>query len=444
MKAALIADDLTGANNAGVIVARQSFATMSVSHARPAFPQGCEVVCIDTDSRYVDPAVARERVRSATAWAAAQGTQVFCNRVDNLLRGNIGAETEGILAQLGPQAAAIASPAFPALGRLIVDGHLMVGGKPVHENAVAANDPFAPVRHSAIAAILAQQTSLPTAVIPRDGADFDIPSLTTRIEAAIAAGARIVVVDQRSEDDVVTLACAMAEIDRPLVPVDPGPLSALYLTKLRKRRNRAASTGRILVAIGSVTPVTRAQFQYLLDKRGVTPVLIDPLALVRSEPVRGAAIAEAVAAVGRSLAAHPVTVLTTRPPDRDMLDVAGLAAERALPPHSLSKSISDGLAAAVVATVAANRHEITGCFASGGDLVASIFATAEAEAIEIFGDVIPLTAYVTLVGGRLDGLPLVTKGGSIGDETAIDLCVGFLEENRPRGGPAKRAERPSA
>lgn len=76
---------------------------------------------------------------------------------------------------------------------------------------------------------------------------------------------------------------------------------------------------------------------------------------------------------------------------------------------------------------------IGGCFSSGGDVTASLFKCAETEAIEVDGDVIPLTAHVAFSGGRLDGLRLVTKGGSIGDEDAMETCLDFLLEQLNAG-----------
>lgn len=427
MKAALIADDLTGANNAGVIVAKQSLATMTVSHSRPSFPGECEVICVDTDSRYVSQEVAKARVYAAATWAASRGAQVFCKRVDNLLRGNIGAETDGVLAHLGPDAAAIVSPAFPALGRLIVHGALLVDGRPVHEHPVAAGDPFAPVRRSSIAGLLAEQSGLETAQIRGDDDGFDDQALQARIEDAVAGGARLIVVDQRSDAEVASLARAMARIEGPLAPVDPGPLSALYLSELRRRMRPGARGAGVLVAVGSVTPVTRGQFRHLLDDRKASPILIEPLDLIGSETKRGDAVAQAVAAAEASIRSGALTVLTTRLPDQEALDLNRLAATSEIGAHALSKRISDGLAAAVLAAVEASGGAIGGCFASGGDLVASIFESSGAEAIRVIGDVIPLTAHVALVGGAHHGLQMVTKGGSIGGEDALARCVAFLE-----------------
>lgn len=426
MKAALIADDLTGTNNAGVLVAKQGLAAITVTHDRPWFPDNCEVVCVDTDSRYVAPEEAVQRVETMTAWAAEQGAQAWCNRVDNLLRGNIGAEIDGMLRALGAHATAVVSPAFPALRRLVIDGHLMVNDVPVHENPVAASDPFAPVTQSDIGDLINAQMAVDVARLGRDAVDAGAQTLAEHLERLAVGGARVVIVDAHDDSHVATLAEAMARVDRVLVPVDPGPLSALYLKAVRDRRSETRRGKKVILALGSVTPISLAQIRHLLYSRGLEPVWLDPDAVIGETDARAGAIETAVAAALESLEGNEVIVVTTRHPDHEPLDLDALAKGRGSSAYALSKEISDGLAEAVVAIVEQSDGAIGGCFPSGGDVAASLFKVAGTRAIRVFGDVIPLTAHVAFMGGLLDGLRLVTKGGSIGEEDAMETCLAFL------------------
>ncbi len=51
MKRIVIADDLTGANNVGVLLTKQGLSAVVVTHESPTFPGACDVLCVDTDSR---------------------------------------------------------------------------------------------------------------------------------------------------------------------------------------------------------------------------------------------------------------------------------------------------------------------------------------------------------------------------------------------------------
>ena len=78
MKVALIADDLTGANNAGVQLAKQGFPTLTVMHDAPSMPDGYQAVCVDSDSRYVSPEEARQRVSRAARRMHERGAKLLC------------------------------------------------------------------------------------------------------------------------------------------------------------------------------------------------------------------------------------------------------------------------------------------------------------------------------------------------------------------------------
>ncbi len=49
-----------------------------------------------------------------------------------------------------------------------------------------------------------------------------------------------------------------------------------------------------------------------------------------------------------------------------------------------------------------------------------------ALAVEVSGEVLPLAASRTLVGGDFDGLKIVTKGGLVGNTESAAKCVEFL------------------
>jgi len=46
--------------------------------------------------------------------------------------------------------------------------------------------------------------------------------------------------------------------------------------------------------------------------------------------------------------------------------------------------------------------------------------------IEVQEEVLPLAVYGKILGGDYDGLPIVTKGGLIGDSDAITNCINHL------------------
>lgn len=145
-RALVVADDLTGAHDcaarlsalgAPVPVARQASALRGLESA-PA-------LVLNAETRFLAPRQARWL--SARAWSALG--QVACapwrfQKIDSTLRGNPGAEIEGLaLASGAPWIAVL--PAYPRAGRQVLGGRLLVRGRPLLTTEYA-QDPLSPAK----------------------------------------------------------------------------------------------------------------------------------------------------------------------------------------------------------------------------------------------------------------------------------------------------------
>ena len=419
MKVALIADDLTGANNAGVQLAKQGFPTVTVMHDAASVPDGYDAVCVDSDSRYVSPEEARQRVAASARRMRERGARLLCKRVDTLLRGNVGAEIDGML-DLMPDALAVFAAAFPGSNRVVRDGTLFVDGAPVTDHLVASSDPIAPVRHAAIAKIVASQSRARVDHVTLNVVSAGAAAIARRLTEVAASGARIAIVDAVADDDIAAIAYAMAQLERPLVPVDPGALSAMYA----RRRFPAAGEKQVLVAVGSVSAITRRQLANVLREYGAEAMLVDAARLAARDHGEEE-IRRATDAALRQPGTGALRVITTLD-DGAALSLDTLAQREGTSPQVLSKRIAEGLARVSVGIMQASRGTIAGCYSTGGDVTAAIYKAAAATGVKIEGEVMPLTAHVRLVGGTLDGLRMVTKGGSIGGDMTASECLQYL------------------
>jgi uncharacterized protein YgbK (DUF1537 family) len=114
----VIADDLTGACDAGVQFAQRGLAT-SVMLARDAPPAGARVVAVNTESRHLEEDAAEAAVAAMADWITAR---LIFKKIDSVLRGNPGAEIAAAMRAFGFEAA-VATPAFPAMGRVVNAGN---------------------------------------------------------------------------------------------------------------------------------------------------------------------------------------------------------------------------------------------------------------------------------------------------------------------------------
>ncbi|MBY3107360.1 four-carbon acid sugar kinase family protein [Rhizobium laguerreae] len=124
LKAAIIADDLTGALDTGTpfVEAGLSVAVaVDVEAAEDAIATGCDVVVINTASRALDEREASERVRSAAAVFRGEKPAVVMKKIDSRLKGNVAAESLA-LAKAFDRKTILVAPAIPDQERLTYRG----------------------------------------------------------------------------------------------------------------------------------------------------------------------------------------------------------------------------------------------------------------------------------------------------------------------------------
>jgi len=157
----VIADDLTGAAEIGAVGWRHGLRAELVLAGEPS--GDAELICVDTDSRSCEPNEAAHRAASAARLLRHCGVDWFYKKTDSVLRGNVTAELEAIVNELGLDGALLV-PANPSLGRTIVGGQYFVRGQLIHETGFA-RDPMHPRLSSNVRELIATPTALPLVVL---------------------------------------------------------------------------------------------------------------------------------------------------------------------------------------------------------------------------------------------------------------------------------------
>lgn len=423
----VVADDLTGANATGAAFARAGLRAVTAGAGCRAdgvagFSARFDVVVVSTGTRHLDPTAAAVRVTEAVT--AGWPVRLVCKRVDTTLRGNLGAEAvaarDAVVALSGRRVALICAPAHPSAGRLTVEGHQLLHGRRLEETELA-RDARSPVRTSEVGAILAEQAVLRTAHLPLSAVTGEPAALQAAVLAALADGAEVVIADSLTEehlDRVAAAAVAAArEADVLLMALDPGPGSlALARAMGLTREGRAAP---LLAVSGSPTDLTRQQLSRLVAERDVAVV----------EPVWAAeagCLLDVAATAGRleqalATGAGSTVLLATALREQD---VARLNEQEA---------IRLPLALGEVVRAVAEGHDVDGLYTTGGDVTAAVLESLDADGLEVEDEVVPLAVAGNLVGGPWDGLPIVTKGGLVGDaSTAVTCCDVLASAARSR------------
>ena len=414
----VLADDLTGANAVAALLREQGLRSAVCLDCEPSeeLAASFDAIAVCTDTREVSPEEAYSRVRLATR--SVRQPELLCKRIDSTLRGNLGAELEAVLAERGDGWMAVVTPAFPASARTVIDGHLFLHSRPVGELSGATDLPST----SHVPSLLALQTRHRVRHIPLQTVRGGAAGIAEALRSCHSEGTRIVSVDAETEEDIGTIAAGMLQSQLRLVPADPGPLTAA-LVRLTGP-GPATSRPAVLLVSGSLTELARMQVdlaERLLGGSFVSihgPDLLDASLAAEDETAR--AVRALVQAGSR------VAGIRVAPAPEQAAELLGHAERLGLQRQQLVDRVCEALGRVARGVIDDTSGEIGGVFMMGGAVSSAVLKALGARAIEVHGEVLPLAAWGVLVGGPHAGLPVVTKGGLVGDETAVVRCLEHL------------------
>lgn len=412
-KIAVIADDLTGANDTGVQFARTGRQVV-VPLGDADAPPDTDVMVLNTDSRHLAPADAAARVQYMTGRALAWGADVLFKKLDSTMRGNPGAELAAMLSA-GDADFALLCPAYPANGRTVVNGDVVVGGVPLADSP-ASRDPATPVHHSGLAKIIAEGYDGPTAHLPLVTVRQGQQAIAQAIGHALAEGQWVLAADAATDADLDALvAGALGSGYRPLWAGAAGLGAALAAALPPAPRAevqagpRTASVRRpTLAVVASANPRTREQLQQAVAGGAISVVAAPTAAMVAGDRLAIAEVAEA--AIACLQGGEDVAVLPDQPPRGAPDPEAGRALARHL-----------GMAAAL----AAQSVPLGALFLSGGDTATAVLSALGAHGVRILGEVAPGIPYGRVIGGAAQ-VPVVTKAGGFGSDDALSAALKLL------------------
>ena len=422
----VIADDLTGGNATGVLLAKTGYISRSVlsrEHVRnDSGFMACDCLVITTDSRAVPKDEAYSRVKAAAETFRTDDTRLFCKRIDTTLRGNLGAETDAMLDALGDEYIAVCAPCFPSSGRTLAGGYLLVNGIPLHKTNIAI-DPKTPVKTSDIAAIFRSQTRHKVSSLYISDLMDGKHALAAKINALADSGSRIIIIDCITHEDLNLIADAVITSRRKILAVDPGEFTATLARKIITPQN-AAGRLKILAVVGSVNPNTREQMENLwLAQRPIANVFAETKSFLDGSESREQEISRVSDEILRLSRTNTVLTITgdgIYPEKR--IDFGQYHGDI----DTLTGIINDSLAE-ITLHVLRGEESFRGIYATGGDVTQALCAKFGASGLDLRDEVLPLAAYGLFCGGEFDGLHVVTKGGSQGNSDAINLCVNYLK-----------------
>lgn len=426
LQVVIIADDLTGANATGVLLARQGFRTATFLKLNEDFKktkQNYNVISTTTDSRGISKEEAYSRVNDVVKFFKDKDVKLFSKRIDSTLRGNLGPEIDAVLDELPEDQIAIVVPAFPASERITVGGYLLVNSVPLERTDVS-KDPKTPVNHTFVPKMIQKETKYSVGFIPLSKTLKSSDLVKEAILDEKEKGNRIIVIDATTNEDIALIAKAVKDTNLKVISVDPGPFTAA-LTKELVVEPKSVPGQRVMLVVGSVTNTTRKQLDEL--KLRFDPLLVSVNAKnLIYEDHQEKEIVGAVEKLFRNIKDHEIIGVVTTEREEEVLNLKEHADILGITEEEASQRISDGLAK--IAKMAMERKDafIGGLYTSGGDVTVAVCKELKSSGIEVKDEVLPLAAYGRIINGEYDNTPIITKGGLVGDSTALVKSVEYL------------------
>jgi uncharacterized protein YgbK (DUF1537 family) len=439
-----VADDLTGATTVGVLLARAGFETAAFFNEsainKDDVASSYKAVIVSSNSRALSTEEAYSKVSVTTQSLKNLGVKQFSKRIDTTMRGGIGVEIDAMLDQLSSDTVAIMVPAMPQSSRILVGGYSIINGTALSKTPVA-NDVRTPVKETYIPNLIAKQSRRKVDTVTLTDVLGGVDSIKKALFKCKECGAKIIIVDAITLEDIEMIARAVTELAWDIIAVDPGP----FTEKLAFVKGWAASKnnvindttncqqvekGTVLVVAGSASPVTEKQIRTLCDNPGTYQISLETKKLVNKtadyETEIEKASEKAISAILSEESPRVIVIETAL--NGKVLNLSEEEKKFELTCGSAANNINAALGRIVANILNKANENVVGLYMTGGDTMVNVCYQLGAECIELIDYVIP-QADIGRLTGNYKGMPVVGKGGLTGtDSTAVDIVNRLFKE----------------
>jgi len=427
----LISDDLTGGADAGAQFAKRGLSTLLISvkgGAQTDFAKyaSTDVLVVNTDSRRLTPDKASKLVSSLCREYDRTLFPIIYKKIDSTLRGNVGSEIDAVLKETGIPTCFF-TPAYPEQNRTLVNGILMVEGKPLALTE-AACDATSPVQESHVQKLLQDQSQNKISSIELPLVTSGPERLKETVREERNKGNKIILFDAVTRQDLRNVADVGFDLDKRPLFVGSAGLAEEVARKLspRERSTKTQTATKplthVFIISGSASSITHRQLKQL-ERRNIITFELSKSFLTKDGPDLDAAKRELIQNISDAVA-HGHVILRT-------CSERVLSVDQKTPPihHRIVKIIGE-VALSVLRESHIDVHD-SALVLTGGDTALSVLDLLKIEGIEIDGEILNGIAIGRLIGGRWDSLKVVTKAGAFGKEDALEKIVGILEAGFP-------------
>lgn len=430
MKLAIIADDLTGANDSGVQLARHGLKTSVLFDMDEDHITKYDAVVFDTDSRSIAAEKAYERVAGAAQLLKRSGYESIFKKMDSTMRGNIGIEIDAVYDVVKPDFMMIA-PGYPKNNRTILNGTHYLNGIPLAETEIA-NDPKTPVTLSYLPDLLKQQTKYEIGEITVNDLAAGKDRIQEQLRGFKEQGIPYVLVDSTEESHLEQILSITSELDYTFAWAGSAGIANYLPDHYDLGANSSELTipengGPILTVVGSVNKNSRAQLKLLLEQTDVTSIPFHSFKAVGGAEDRTVEIDRVYEEVkAKALEGKDVVIYSTAEPVD--IELARATGEAKGLDHT---EVSNEIVRAIGEVCAKLLEEgwFKGVSMTGGDTAKQICIKWNISGFELLDELeigVPISKFI-----GIDNLHVITKAGGFGKPDVFIHAIQKLKGGVP-------------
>jgi uncharacterized protein YgbK (DUF1537 family) len=402
-----IADDFTGGTDlAGMLVKHGMRTVQMIGVPQGPPPQDADAIVVALKSRTTPPEEAVAESLAALKSLKDAGCRQFyfkyCSTFDSTDRGNIGPVTDALMTALDTNFT-IACPAFPENKRTIFKGYLYAGDVLLSESGMQ-NHPLTPMTDPNLVRVLQRQTQRKVGLVSYETVAAGSEVIRAQFETLQGQGVEIAIVDATSNDDLLRIGAACADL--PLVTAGSGIGLGLpqnfrsqgLLTESARADSLPPTDGLCAIVSGSCSVATQAQVAMMI-KDGRPAFTIDPLRLAAGEDLVKAALAWAAPLLPKG----PVLIYATAAPEDVKAVQSQLGVEHA------GQLVERALAAIAQGLVRLGVHQLV---VAGGETSGAVVKALGVKGLRIGAQIDPGVPWTVSIGDM--PLALALKSGNFG------------------------------
>lgn len=424
IKLAVIADDLTGANDTALQFAKRNIkSSVEINFMQMEDIEDKEVVVVDTDSRDLDKELSYKKVKDICEKISKYDIKCIYKKVDSTLRGNLGAEIKAVDDIFNPDIVIIA-PAYPANQRVTIGGYHLLEGKPIELTEIA-NAPKTPVKKSYLPSILTEQVNEKIAIL-----DFKLlrqrtDIISKKIVEFLQEKKRWIVCDIIEEENFITLMDAVSSYKNILWVGSAGLAEYLpyfYKWKGNKELSMKNRKGSVLVCAGSVSHITQNQVRTLLNQRKINLVKINMVRLLED---KNSELIEKSQIINQLIREQKNILLATAQSDDEVEQAVEIGKKYNLSRKEISEKIAT-IMAELIKSIEVNS--LSGMILTGGDMAVHICRAIGVNSIKIISEIDSGVPLGYIESDNLEKLFIVTKAGAFGKPDVFIKSIRAIEE----------------